>query len=323
MGQRRLMAVFAFAVAVLFSLAACAPITPTPEMQSGVTPAAPTTGFPLTIVDDLGREVTLSAAPDRVVSIMPSNTEILFAVGASNLVVGVTDFCNYPSEVEDLPSVGGLTAKTISIETVVAMEPDLVLAGGGIQKPVVEALQELGLTIVALNPLTFEGVENSIETVGLLTGNQAQAEEVVASMQERLDAVTAIVDQVPEADRFTVYWEIYDEPYMTAGPNTFVGQMVTLAGGVNIFNDVTEDYPQVSGEEIIQRNPDAIMSMDSHGEKILSTYLSGRPGWSEITAVQEDRVFVFPDDWVSRPGPRLIDGLEAIAVALYPDLFAQ
>ncbi len=334
--RRVLFLVMALAVA-LAVIAGCAPATATvaptqaavaaPEATTAPTEAvvvAPeTSAFPLTIVDDLGREVTLDAPAERVVSLAPSNTEVLFGVGAGDQVVGVTEYCNYPPETESIDKIGGFSAKSISVETIVALEPDVVFSAGPIHQTVIDALQTLGIKVVALDPVTFDDVYASMELVGLLTGHEEEAAALVAAMSERVDAVAAKVAQVPEEDRLTVYWEIYDEPLMTAGPSTFVGQMVEIAGGKSIFGDITESYPEVSAEEIVSRNPDVIMSMDSHGEKIQPEFLSERPGWSEVTAVKEGRVYVFPDDWVSRASPRLADGLEAVAAALYPEQFAD
>jgi iron complex transport system substrate-binding protein len=269
----------------------------------------------------MGREVTLKAVPRRIVSLAPSNTEVLFAVGAGDQVVGVTKYCNYPPEAQTREQIGGFAADTISVETIVALEPDLVLAIGESQRPVIEALEQVGIPVVALMASTFDDVYANIEQVGELTGHQEEATQVVAEMQKRVDTVTTVVAAIPQEERLPVFWEIWDEPLMTAGPSTFAGQAIELAGGVNIFADVTEDYPQVSAEEVVKRNPAVILGPDTHGDKLTPEQVIQRPGWDQIEAVQEGRIHLIQGDIVSRPGPRLAEGLEAVAHALYPDLF--
>ena len=320
-------------------LAACVPAatpTPVPPTSTAVSTTAPTAtavptiapeatatpaDFPITLTDGLGREVTLSAKPQRIVSLAPSNTEILFAVGAGDQVVGVTKFDNYPPEAQTREQIGGFSAKTISVEKIVALKPDLVLSVGKIQQPVIDALEKTEIPVFALAPKTFEDVYANILAVGQLTGNEAQAAQLVAQMKERVAAVQAKIADVPQDQRPTVFWETWDEPLMTAGPSTFIGQMITLAGGKNIFSDVQDQYPQVSAEEVVSRNPAVILGPDSHGKAMTPEKIKARPGWSNIQAVKDGRIYLIDGDIASHPGPRLVDGLEMIAQALYPDKF--
>jgi len=277
--------------------------------------------FPVTLTDDLGREVTLSALPQHVVSLAPSNTEILFAVGAGDQVVGVTQYCNYPSEAQDREQIGGFSAKTISVEKIVALEPDLVLAAGDIHQPVIEALEKLNIPVYSLDPNTLDEVYTGIELVGRMTGHEEEAAQTVEEMKSRVAAVTEQVATIPQEDRLTVYWEVFDEPRMTTGPSTFTGQLLELAGGVNIFADVSEDYPQISDEVVIERNPAVIMGPDTMGDKLTIETVAQRPGWDQVAAVQNGRIYLFDGDMVARSGPRLAQVLEVMAKALYPDLF--
>lgn len=314
-------------------LAACGPAA-TPEPTAAVATATPVSftptlrpptttpaGFPVTLTDDLGREVTISALPQRIVSMVPSNTEILFAVGAGEQVVGVTEYCDYPPEAQTREKIGGFSAKTISVEKIVALEPDLVLSAGEIQQSVIEALEQAEIPVFALAPERLAGVYHNIETVGRLTGRETQAAEVVAEMQDRVAAVTEKSQQVPEDKRPAVFYEVWDEPLMTAGPTTFVSELIELAGGKNIFADVSEEYPQVSAETVIQRDPDVVLGPDTHGEELIAENIKARPGWENISAVKEGRIYLVNGDIVSRSGPRLVDALEAIARTLHPDLF--
>lgn len=305
---------------VLF-LIACAPTTP-PDPTPTLTPpaVADSTSFPLTVTDDLDREVTLPAVPERIVSLLPSNTEILFAVGAGEQVVGVTSYCNFPLEATTREEIGGITNKSISIEAIIALEPNLVLAAGS-QDEVIPVLEETGLKVIALNPTTLNDIYANVELVGRLTGHADQAAALADDMRRRAEAVKNKVATVPAAERPVVFYEVWDEPLMTAGPNTFIGQLIELAGGKNIFADISEDWPQVSPEVIVDRNPEVILGPEAHGSALVAEQIATRPGWANIAAVQNNRIYLLDGDMVSRPGPRLIDVLEKIARDLYPELF--
>jgi len=302
-----------------------APPTATPQ-RSTPTSAPAETGtrkgsFPVTVADALGRTVTVSSRPQRIVSLSPANTEILFAVGAGDQVVGVTKFCNYPPEAQTREQVGGFTADTISVEKIVALKPDIVFSAGKIQEKVIDALASANVPVFAVDARTFDDVYANILTVGQLTGHKDEAARVVAQMKDRVAAVQNKIADVPAAKRPTVFWEVWDEPLMTAGPKTFIGRMIQLAGGVNIFADVAEQYPQVSAEEVIKRNPAVILGPDSHAEALTTEKIKARAGWSNIRAVKDGRIYLINGDIASRPGPRLADGVEAIAKALYPGRF--
>lgn len=332
------------AMALALALAACAgaPAAQAPTSQPAPTadtaaqtatampvdsaPTADTAGqagaLPsLTVTDALGRQVTFNAIPERIVSIAPSTTEILFAVGAGDKVVGVTKYCNYPPEADALPEIGGYSADSISVEAIVNLTPDLVVAGTADQAPVVEALDQAGIPALVFDPKSFDEVYANIEQIGDLTGTTAQADEVVAEMRGRIQAVTEKVATVPAEERPTVFYEVFDEPLLTAGPNTFIGQMIALVGATSIFADAGEDYPTVSAEAIIERDPDAIVGPDSHGDKLTPELLAQRPGWGDLSAVKERRIYLLDGDMVSRPGPRLADATEALATVLYPEIF--
>ena len=310
-------------------LAGCGKAEPTPVPTVALPtstptaiPATPTPNpFPMTMTDNLDRKVTLSALPRRIVSLAPSNTEILFAVGAGEYVVGVTKYCDYPAEAQDREPIGGFSAKTISVETIVSLEPDLVFAYGDRQQTVVEALEQVGIAVIVLAPGSFDDVYTNIQLAGQITGHEETAAQVVKEMKARIAAVVDKVTGIPENERLTVFWETFDEPLMTAGPSTFTGQMIDLAGGVNVFADLTEDYPQISAEEVIARSPAVILGSDSHGDKLTPEQVAARPGWAQIDAVQNGRIHLIDGNVVSRAGPRLADAVEAIAQALYPEPF--
>ena len=343
--KRQILSLVLLTVLLILAIAACTPAaaptplpptdtpvppspTPVPPTATAVppspTPVPPTAtpaAFPVTLTDDLGREVTVPARPQRLVSLAPSNTEILFAIGAGDQVVGVTEYDNYPPEAQTREKVGGFSAKTISIEKIVALKPDLVFSAGSIQQPVIEALEQAGIPVFALDPQGLEGVYANIEAAGRLTGHQAEAAKLIADMKARVAAVTEKTQALPEDQRPTVFYEVWHEPLMTAGPKTFIGELIALAGGRHLFADVEEDWPQVSSEEVVKRNPDVILGPDSHGDELTPEKIAARPGWKTIRAVQEGRIYLINGDIVSRPGPRLVDALEQIARALHPELF--
>jgi iron complex transport system substrate-binding protein len=275
----------------------------------------------LTLTDGAGRQVTLDAPAKRIISLTPSNTEIVYAVGAGDLLVGDTEYCDFPEEAKNVAKIGGFSADTISIETILSLKPDVVLADGTGQESVITALEQANIKVIALNAASLEDVYANIDLVGKISGHDVEAAALVDGMKARVAAVEEKVTSIPEANRLTVFWEVWDEPLMTVGPKTFTGQLIQMAGGVNIFDDVTDDYPQVSSEEVVKRNPAVILGPDTHGDKLITEQLAARPGWDQIDAVKNKKIFLIDGNISSRSGPRIVDALEIIAQSLYPDLF--
>jgi iron complex transport system substrate-binding protein len=293
----------------------------TPVAKKSATPET----WPVEIVDSLGRKVTVARLPERIVSLAPSNTEILFAVGAGRQVIGRTTFDNYPPEARSLATIGGMTPKSINLEAVVALRPDLVLATGGVQEPIIASLERLKLVVVALDATDFAGVAGNIRLVGRLTGNTALAERVAAGFVDRVAAVGHRVAS-RQSPRPKVFYMLWDDPLMTAGPGTFIGQMIEAAGGSNVFGDVTTRFPRPSEEEVLTRAPEIILS--TYGDmnagrpdnEARRKRIRSRAGWAQIPAVRDNRIAFLNEDLVTRPGPRLVEGLEAVAEALEADV---
>lgn len=315
-----------------FTLSACTTSTPvvpespvvtitTEEPTVFVTEAVPISAFPITITDDNGREITIDSAPAKIISLSPANTEILFAVGAGPAVIGDTEYCDYPTEAASLTKVGGYSADSMSIETIISLDPDLVLAEGDGQEIVIEALEQANITVFAIKSESFDDVYANIELVGKITGNDDKAAVLVDEMKARVATIEEKVAGIPEEERLTVFWEVWDEPLMTAGPNTFIGQMIQTAGGTSIFAELTEDWPSVSAEEVVKKNPAVIMGPDTHGDKLIAEQLAARSGWDGIDAVKNNKIYLIDGNTSSRPGPRIVDALESITKSLYPDLF--
>jgi len=282
--------------------------------------ASPAAGN-LIFTDGLGREVKLDGPAQRVVSLAPSNTEILFAVAAGSQVVGRDEFSDYPAEAASIDSVGG-SFGGYSTEAIVALKPDLVLAAEINTPELVKQLEELGLTVYYLkNPTTLEEMYVNLEIVGQLTGHNVS--DLVDSLKARVKAVD---ERVPLASaRPTVFYEIdasdASKPY-TYGPGTFGDLLITRAGGTNLATaaGITDPYPQVSLEQIVATDPGMIVLGDSMWG-VTPESVKARAGWESIEAVKRDQIFAFDDNLVSRPGPRLVDGLEQLAKLLHPDLF--
>lgn len=294
---------------VALTLTACAPAVPSNNAAG------------LTLTDGLGREVQLASAAQRVVSLAPSNTEILFALGAGDKVVGRDEFSDYPEEAKAIDSVGGSMGE-YSLEAIVALKPDLVLASELNSPELVSSLEKLGLTVYYLpNPKSFEDLYTNLEIVATLTGRDAT--KLTDSLKAR---VTAVDEKIaPLSYRPTVFYEIDatdpSKPY-TAGVGTFIHLIINRAGGANFTElaGITDPYPQVSLEQLVVMPPDFIILGDSMWGTTPEV-VAGRPGWDVLTAVMEGRVFPFDDNLVSRPGPRLVDGLEALAKLLHPEVF--
>jgi iron complex transport system substrate-binding protein len=283
--------------------------------------AIPATTFPMTITDSLKRQVTLPAQPKRLISLAPSVTEILFAVGAGEEVVGVTSYCNYPPEALKKEQIGGFDPKTMSIEKIISLKPDLVLASDDFQQPVIDALAALNVPVVSVYATTIDGVYDNIAFVGQVTGHSNQAAQLVSRMKARIQAVQDKVGKLSADKRVSVFWETWDEPLMTAGPKSFTGQLVEAAGGSNIFAELKEEWPTVSSEEIVKRNPAVILSPNMMVGQVTFDKVAQRPGWASIAAVANKRIYLIDGDISSRSGPRVADGVELIAQSLYPDLF--
>ncbi len=274
----------------------------------------------LTFTDGLGREVKLDGPAQRVITLAPSLTEVLFAVGAGSQVVGRDDFSDYPAEALNVASIGS-TFGDLNTEAILALEPDLVLAAEINTPEQVKSLEDLGITVYYLNnPLTFAELYDQVRLVGQLTGHEEEADELAESLSARVDAVTEAVGNVTE--RPTVFYEIDGtdpaKPW-TTGPGTFMDTMITMAGGVNIGGVLSDQYAQISVEEIVAQNPDFIILGDAaFGVTVES--IGERAGWSDLTAVQDGHVIPFDDNLASRPGPRLVDGLEELLKILHPEL---
>jgi iron complex transport system substrate-binding protein len=261
--------------------------------------------------------VEIVEIPQRFVSLAPSNTEILFALGLGEKVVGVSDFCDYPEEAKAIEKVGGVEP---SLEKIVALEPDLVLTIGG-NPELVSKMEELGLTVIVLAPKDLEGIYKDIELVGKAAGVEEKAASLVAEMKERVEAVAAKTKGVEVKPK--VFYELDatdpSKPY-TAGPGTWHDHFIKIAGGINIAADAEMQWVQLSTEEIIAKDPDIIVLGDALWG-VTPDMVRERPGWDVIRAVKEGAIYPIDDNLISRPGPRVVEGIEELARIIHPELF--
>jgi iron complex transport system substrate-binding protein len=279
-------------------------------------PASPTaSNYPITIVDDAGRSVIIDAKPEAIISLAPSNTEILYALGLGDSVVGVTEFCNYPAEALEKPKVGGFS--DANVEVITALEPDLILAANLHIAEGLPALEKLGLTVVVIDPLTVPSVLEGIKLVGQITDQEDATETLLNDLETRIADVTTAIEG---REKPRTFWEISGDLW-TSGPGSFIDDLIQRAGGVNIVADADSPWIQITTETLIAADPEVVFLSD-HAFGETKEMVVARPGWAEVSAVINDRIIEIDDpDIFSRPGPRVIEALELVAKALHPDAF--
>lgn len=300
-------------VAALTALALGGCSTPAAETPQA-DPATEVAAFPVTVTDDAGRTVTVEAQPERIVSLAPANTEIVAALGLLDRLVGVTSFCDYPAEVADIEKVGDFVGP--NVEAVAAVDPDLVLATTGVQDDVIQQLEAIGATVVAIDPQDLEQLYAAIEMAGAVTGAGEEATILVSNMRADVDAVG---ETLRDAEPASCFIEIAQEPLFTAGAGTLMDDLITVAGGTNVVTDA--GWVPYSLEQLLEDDPAVYMA--TLGSMSDPADLAARPGFSALSSVKNGRVAVLDDNLVSRPGPRVVEGIKAIAAALHPDLFAE
>lgn len=273
-----------------------------------------------TFIDDAGREVTINEMPERIVSFGPSITEILFALGLGDRVVGVSDYSDYPAEAQGIPSIGN--AYSPSIEILVELEPDLVLTVE--HEQLNSQLEALGLTYLILSPTDIDGIFANIQLVGAVTGTGDEAEALIDDMQDAMANILAIVEGAPTVSVFYIIDASLDltMPW-TAGEGSFIDVLITMAGGENIAHETPGEWVQFSIEEVVSADPDFIIiqTMIAGVPTVTIETLEAHPIWGSMRAVIEGNVFIIDGDLVSRPGPRIVQGLEELARIIHHELF--
>ena len=216
-------------------------------------------------------------------------------------------------------AVGGFAAESLSLEIMVSLQPELVVADDEIHLPVIAALERLNIPVMSLGADTLSALYGDIELLGKMTGHSEQAQRLAGQLRERVEAVRRAASRIPPDERVTVFYQIWDAPLTTAGPASFIGEMIECCGGVNIVTDSAARYPQFSEETLLARDPAVILAPTQHASALSFEYFEEKPGWKGLRAVKNHRIYLIDGDNVSRCGPRLIDALEAMARVLYPD----
>lgn len=281
----------------------------------------------VTETDAIGSTVTLHGTPERIVSLIPSHTELLFAVGAGSSVVGVTTYCDYPPEARQIEKIGDVAA--MSLEKIVALDPDLVLASRGNAKELVYSLKALDVPVFVLDPQSIEEVLDAISTVGKLTGREEAARELLDGYRQRLDKVAERISGLSEGERPRIFvGSPFRDENWTPGPETFTSAVIHRAGGRNVADDLAPGTWAVYNlENIVSKDPQVLLSTLGEGQdakEVRARFLERAKslnGWRNLDAVRNERVVLIPENWLLRPAPRLFLAIETLAGALHPNLF--
>jgi iron complex transport system substrate-binding protein len=273
---------------------------------------------PGTYTDDMGRVVSINKVPERIVSHVPSITEMLFSLGLGERIVGVSDYCDYPEEAKLKPKVGNYFDP--SIENIVALNPELVLTDGHSES--IKQLDNLGITYLVIDPKDIDSILKDIELLGKATGIEGRAEKLIKDMKNN---ISEVLNRVKDSPSVRVLYIIdatdLNNPW-TAGPGSFIDSLINMAGGENIAAKAPSAWVQFSIEEIVSSDPEIIILPAKHGTAFTSPeLLKTHPAWREITAVKQDRICIIDGDLVERTGPRIVQGLEEMAKIIHPEVF--
>lgn len=271
-------------------------------------------GYPLTITDSYGRQVTINKKPQRIISIAPNITEIIAALNASDRLVGRTEYCDYPESIKGVESIGSLMEP--NIEKIVALKPDVVIASTHFKKESLEKLEQLNIKVVVLyGPESFDGAYDTIQKIGQIIGEADAANNIVVGMKKKVDEVAS---KVRDAKKPKVYYVISYGKFgdYTAGKGTFIDKAIELAGGINVASDA-EGW-KYSIEKLIKNDPDIIICSKYYDTK---TGISNTPGYKDLRAIKEGKLLEIDNNLLDRQGPRMADGLEELAKLIHPELF--
>ncbi|MCR4790421.1 MAG: cobalamin-binding protein [Treponemataceae bacterium] len=244
--------------------------------------------------------------PKRIVSLTPSGTEILFAIGCGDRIVARTDFCNFPEETKSIPSVGGFDGKSLSIESLLSHDPDFVYMTSGMHDHLIPLLKQFKIKYYLSSAKTVDDILVEINEIGKITGNSRQAYHLVKVLKDQLAELTG----TKNASGQKVYCEFFYSPYISCGSESYINDILKICGAENIFSDIKSNYPQVSEEMILSRNPDLIIVPDYSQEDLEAIYK--RKAWNNISAVKNKRVYAVSGDIFSRPGPRFLDAIKLV-----------
>ncbi len=269
------------------------------------------------VVDDLNREVTIKESPARIVSLAPNITEILYALGLEDKIVGVTNFCDYPLAAKDKPKVG-----TKNVESIIATSPDVVIAANIIPEEIINRLGELDIPVIGFDPKNIEETIATIGRIGEATGADKRAKLVMDRLESELKELkTKVAKAVTKKGRLKVFYEVWKEPLITAGANTFIDNLISAAGGRNIGREATGLWPQYSLEQLLIENPAVyIASSDSWKKSVIVDQIKKREIYQDIKAIKDDRIYIVDANIINRPGPRIIESLKMFIKSIHPEI---
>lgn len=275
--------------------------------------------LPGTFTDDFGRVINIDKTPQRIVSHVPGITEILFALGLGEKVVGVSTYCDYPEAAKAKPKIGGFWDP--SIEKIVDLNPDLVLTNGSVEY-VMTQLGSLGITYIVLDPKDINGIVKDIELLGEITGTGREAKEVIKDMHDRILRVSARVKDAPRVEVFYTFATTDLNNPWTAGPGSVVDSLINMAGGENIAARASAPWVQFSLEEVVASDPEVIIVDAAMGSAVTPVAeLKLHPVWQKLTAIKQGRICPIDGNLLNRFGPRIVQGLEEMAKIIHPELF--
>ncbi|MCD1296349.1 ABC transporter substrate-binding protein [Methanocella sp. CWC-04] len=313
MDLKKQIAIVALLVILITAMCGC---TQTNDTSSNTTSAK----YPMEITDDYGRVTTITKAPEKIVSLTPANTEILFALGLGDKVVGNTDYCNYPEEAKSKTKVGGIT--NVNVEQIAALDPDVIFAGSLSKEDMVAKLDSMGYKTIAQDPRNVTGIKQTIMMIADVCDVKDNATRLIEDMDTRVAKVTDITSKMNESEKPKVLMVVWHDPVYVAGSNCYGDDIIKLAGGINAASGI-EDYGVMNTEAIIEANPDVIIVTIGEGMDVPYDYFKNatEPWLKDINAIKNGRVYGIDSDTISRAGPRLPDAVEAMAKAIYPELF--
>jgi iron complex transport system substrate-binding protein len=298
--------------------------TEQPSAQSSPTSSSkadPVPSFPVTVVDMLGRTVVIKKLPQRIVSLAPSNTELLFSLNLDDRIVGVTDYCDYPESAKTKPRVASYN--TPNMEKITSIEPDLIIAESIHEKTALPALEKLGFTVVVLKATSINGILDNIELVGKITGKTQKAASLISDIKTKIDSVTSRMKTLDSGSKPRLLYVIWSQPLWSMGSKTFTNDLFTAAGAVNIFTSEFEGSRIVSLESVITANPQIIIvsGMGTSGEKTFSA-IKNEPRLQVTDAIKNNRIYrISNSNIIERPGPRIVDGLQELSKLIHPEIF--
>lgn len=265
-----------------------------------------------TFEDSSGNMLVLEKTPEKIISLSPAVTEILFALNLEDKIIGTTDYCDYPEAAKDTPKMGGFN--TPNIELILEAEPDLIFISAGVQAELKATFKNLGIKTFVLDANTIDQVILNIELVGSILNAEEKAKEI---SQDMINRKNFIKEKTKDLEKPLVFFEIWDEPLLSAGPNTFVSDILNIAGGINFSEEADSDYPAISLELLLEADPDYYIAVDHQKNEDIKN----RPGYENLNAVKNNNYYRIEDDYVTLPGPRIIIGLEEVARIIHPEIF--